>query len=159
MKMPTDELWNTLVSESVPDYVTAVILRDFLAERFFVVSILVSTRGLFRKCCPTSSPKGFVDTNVFKADSSERFHREEACDSDSADSLVEWNGFRLNGYFRLGSEIIVRRLPTGGNCPVVYMFAHPFSFHTVLGFGCIKHPCGLNTLHIFKGLLLFSDCE
>jgi hypothetical protein len=28
-------------------------LRDFLAERFFVVSILVSTKGLSRKCCPT----------------------------------------------------------------------------------------------------------
>lgn len=38
----------TLVSESVPDDVTAVIFADFLAERFFVVSILVSTRGLFR---------------------------------------------------------------------------------------------------------------
>jgi len=37
----------TLVSESVLDYVTAVIfagfLRDFSAERFFVVSILVSS--------------------------------------------------------------------------------------------------------------------
>jgi hypothetical protein len=43
----------TLVSESVLDYVTAVIFAVFLAERFFVVSILVSTRGLFRKCCPT----------------------------------------------------------------------------------------------------------
>ena len=43
----------TLVSESVLDYVTTVIFAGFfLAERFFVVSILVSTRGLFRKCCP-----------------------------------------------------------------------------------------------------------
>ncbi len=38
----------TLVSESVLDYVAAVIFA-----RFFVVSILVSTSGLFRKCCPT----------------------------------------------------------------------------------------------------------
>ncbi len=29
----------TLVSESVLDYVTAVFFADFLAERFFVVSI------------------------------------------------------------------------------------------------------------------------
>jgi hypothetical protein len=43
----------TLVSESVLDYVTAVIFAGFFAEQFFVVSILVSTRGLFRKCCPT----------------------------------------------------------------------------------------------------------
>ena len=43
----------TLVSESVPDHVTAVIFAGFFSGTIFVVSILVSTRALFRKCCPT----------------------------------------------------------------------------------------------------------
>jgi hypothetical protein len=65
----------TLVSESVLDYVNAVILAGFLAERFFVVSILFLQEGFSvnaahryiqyqmkakikpsRKTCPTPAP-------------------------------------------------------------------------------------------------------
>ena len=35
--MPTDELWSNVRTESVLDYVTAMIFPGFLAERFFVV--------------------------------------------------------------------------------------------------------------------------
>ena len=52
-----------LVSESILDYVTAVIFAGFLAERFFVVS----TRGLFRKCAQHSVQRTAGSRRVFGA--------------------------------------------------------------------------------------------
>ena len=56
LKMPTDELWNNVSIRVRSRLCDCRDFCGFLAERFFVVSILVSTRGLFRKCCPTQRP-------------------------------------------------------------------------------------------------------
>ncbi len=63
LKLPTDELWNNvsiLVSEFVLGYVTAVIFARFFSGTIFVVFSVVSTRELFRECCPTPrAPDGW----------------------------------------------------------------------------------------------------
>jgi hypothetical protein len=64
LKMPTDELWNNV---SIRVRSRLCDCRNFFAERFFVISILVSTRGLFRKCCPTQrapDPWGSTKTTL-----------------------------------------------------------------------------------------------